>query len=106
MTDGPFDAAHARRVQWICRIVLALAVLNFLAYGWVTSAWGGDAWHGKIIGDSCYLNAKGRLTPVDCSVFRAIDWHGRSLFVSHPVAMVAALVAHSYAKALRALDGG
>jgi hypothetical protein len=90
-------------------IVFGLCMLNFMAFAVGAFALGGDAVNGKIVGGHFYLAENGRLTEVSEAVYTYSLWHVRSLFVTHPLAMLTAFLAkleqRARKSARRASDG-
>jgi hypothetical protein len=76
---------HYRCLQFF----VGLGVLNFLAFFIGAFVLGGDAGNGKIVGGHFYLAEHGKLTDVSETVYTYSLWHVRSVFVTHPLAMLA-----------------
>lgn len=74
-----------RCLQFVC----GLGVLNFVAMAVGAFMLGGDAVNGKIAGGHFYLAEHGKLTEVSEAVYTYSLWHVRSVFVTHPLAMLA-----------------
>ncbi len=80
-------------------VICALGCLNFIVFFIVAIAIGGDAVNGKIVGGHFYLANHGKLTEVSENVFNYSLWHVRSLFVTHPLAMLTGYLAKTEQKA-------
>jgi hypothetical protein len=74
-----------RCLQFVC----GLGVLNFLAMAIGAFMLGGDAVNGKIAGGHFFLGEHGKFTGVSEAVYTYSLWHARSVFVTHPLAMLA-----------------
>lgn len=89
--------------------VCGLGILNFVAFVIVAVAIGGDAVNGKAVGGHYYLASHGKLTEVSEAVYTYSLWHVRSVFVTHPLAMLTGYLANLEKKARKAegrsLDG-
>jgi hypothetical protein len=69
----------------------------------VAVAIGGDAYNGKIVGgDHFYVAEHGKFTEVSEAVYTYSLWHVRSLFVTHPLAMLTGYLAKMEQQARRA----
>jgi hypothetical protein len=88
----------------ICLGLFLLAVVNFIAFNAVAMMIGGDALNGKIEGGHFFLSDHGRLTEVSRSVFADSRWHAASIFLTHPVGILAALL--SWLFGIRAIEAG
>jgi hypothetical protein len=74
----------------LCKWIVALALLNFLVF-WVAAVYlGGDAVNGKADHGRFFLMSHGRYTEVSADLFTYSKWHAYSLWVTHPLAFVAA----------------
>ena len=69
--------------------VAAVAIVNFIAFVIIAILIGGDAVNGRIDSGHYFVANHGRLTEVSASVFTYSRWHARSLFVTHPLGMIA-----------------
>ncbi|MDA9507919.1 hypothetical protein XI09_25430 [Bradyrhizobium sp. CCBAU 11386] len=74
-------------------IVCGLCLLNFVAFVTGAFAIGGDAVNGKIVAGHFYLANHGKLTEVGEAMYAYSLWHARSLFVTHPLAMLTGYLA-------------
>ena len=74
----------------ICGILFGVAVINFVAFFIIAILLGGDAINGMIKDGHYYLASHGRYTEVTEGVFNYSRHHAYSVFVTHPVGMVAA----------------
>jgi hypothetical protein len=80
-------------------VICVLGVFNFIVFSIVAIVIGGDAVNGKIVGGHFYLANHGKLTEVSEAVFTYSLWHVRSLFVTHPLAMLTGYLAKTEQKA-------
>ena len=80
---------------WFFAIVWIVAIGNFLGFAAVSRWLGGDALNGRIEDGRYFLNQNGRLMEVSQSVFEYSRWHARSLFVTHPLAIVTGIIAYA-----------
>ena len=71
------------------QFVVGLGVLNFLTFVIGAFMLGGDAVNGRMIGEHFYLAEHGKFTEVSEAVYTYSLWHVRSVFVTHPLAMLA-----------------
>jgi hypothetical protein len=67
-------------------------MLNFAIFFVVAQFIGGDAVNGFARDGHYYLNNKGHFTEVSRSVFMYSKWHVYSLFITHPLGIVSALL--------------
>jgi hypothetical protein len=76
--------------------LLALCSLNFMTFMIGIQVLGGDALNGYAKNGHFYLKNHAQITEVSESVYNYSLWHGRSIFLTHPLAMLAAgiLIAH------------
>jgi hypothetical protein len=82
--------------------VCGLGILNFLAFVIVAFAIGGDAVNGKMVGGHFYLANHGKLTEVSEAVYTYSLWHVRSVFVTHPLAILTGYLAKMEQQARKA----
>ena len=74
----------------LCKWAVGIALLNFLAF-WVAAVYlGGDAVNGKAENGRFFLMSHGRYTEVSADLFTYSKWHAYSLWLTHPLAFVAA----------------
>jgi hypothetical protein len=66
-----------------------VGIVNFVTFVAVAISLGGDALNGYASDGRCFLGEHGRYTEVSASVFQYSKWHARSLFLTHPAAMLA-----------------
>ncbi len=76
----------------ICTTVFFLCLANFFAFVLVAVRIGGDALNGKVEDGHYYLANHGKYTEVSASTFQYSRTHALSIFVTHPLAFIAALV--------------
>jgi hypothetical protein len=82
-----------RAMRLAAFLVAALALLNFFAFLAHEELAGGSPHH--VDNGRYYLWAKthhGAITEVSRSTYQWLQWHQRSLFVTHPLAIFAAIV--------------
>ena len=76
----------------LCIGMFVLAIVNFAAF-WVMAVYlGGDAVNGGIRDGHYYLMSHGRSTEVSAAVFNYSKWHAYSVWVTHPLGLLAAFV--------------
>ena len=77
-------------LRTLCIWVVAIALLNFFVF-WVAAVYlGGDALNGKTDHGRFFLMSHGPYTEVSADLFTYSKWHASSLWVTHPLAFVAA----------------
>ncbi|WP_428484515.1 hypothetical protein [Rhodopila sp.] len=79
----------SRSMMRLLKTVVAVAIVNFIAFVIIAILIGGDAWNGKMENGRYFVANHGRLTEVSASVFTYSLWHVRCLFVTHLFGMVA-----------------
>jgi hypothetical protein len=72
------------------RFIFYLGIANFAVFFILALYLGGDAINGSVIDGRYFLSSHGRLTEVTQGVFTYSQGHTRSLFVTHPLAMLSA----------------
>lgn len=70
-----------------------MGILNFLVFVVIAIAIGGDAVNGRIVDGHFYVANHGRLTEVSQAVYTYSLWHVRSIFVTHPLAILTGYLA-------------
>lgn len=83
----------------VFQAVFILGMLNFVLFFLVSSYLGGDAANGRVEAGRYFVGSHGRLTEVTADAFLFSLWHARSLFVTHPLAILAAALAFRARKA-------
>jgi hypothetical protein len=83
-------ATETSLAKAICGILLGVAILNFAAFFIMAICLGGDAINGMVKDGHYYLAEHGRYTEVTEAVFNYSRHHAYSVFVTHPIGMVAA----------------
>jgi hypothetical protein len=73
----------------LCLALFVIGIANFLAFFVMAVYLGGDAVNGKVTADHFYLMSHGRYTEVSESIYRYSLWHARSVWVTHPLALIA-----------------
>jgi len=76
----------------LCGLVIAIGILNFLAFGITATGLGGDAVNGRSENGHYYLSSHGKKTEVSEAVFNYSRIHVYSVWITHPLAMVAGLI--------------
>ncbi len=77
--------------NWLYTLLIVLGILNFIVFVTVASKYG-EAALGYVRDEHFYLGRKGgRYLEVSEAVFRACQIHAASLFVTHPLAIIAAI---------------
>lgn len=71
-----------------------LGAANFVAFAIGSAYLGGDAAAGKQEGDRYYLGNHGKYTEVSPETYAYSRWHARSIWITHPVAMLCMLLAY------------
>jgi hypothetical protein len=95
---GPMSDFRYRCLLAVC----GLGILNFLAFVAGAFVLGGDAANGKIAGGHFYLAEHGKLTEVSEAVYTYSLWHVRSVFLTHPLAILAGYLAKMEQQARKA----
>lgn len=78
----------------VLKTIAILGVVNFVSFFVIAVAIGGDAMNGRTIDGHFYLANHGRLTEVSEAVYTYSLWHVRSVFVTHPLAMLTGYLAN------------
>ena len=73
-----------------CGVIVGLGLVNFLAFFVAAVYLGGDAVNGKMEAGHFFLMSHGRLTEVNEDVFAYSKWHAYSVWITHPLALIAA----------------
>jgi len=79
-------------MQKILRVIALVAMVNFFAFWYGALIIGGDAINGKEDGGKFFVGDHGKYTEVTEGVYRYSRFHALSLFVTHPLGMVAGLI--------------
>jgi ABC-type maltose transport system permease subunit len=90
------------------RSLMAICVvccLNFVVFFAVAVKIGGDAINGKIVDGHFYLANHEKLTEVSEAVFTYSLWHVRSLFITHPLAILTGYLMKMEQRERRRLTG-
>ncbi len=77
------------------KVVIALLVLcvgNFAVFAAVSISLGGSAANGRVENGRYFLSEHARETEVSKRVWEYSLWHSRSLFLTHPLALVILLI--------------
>ena len=79
-------------VRNFLQLVVVFAVLNFLAFFIVALYLGGSAGNGHILDGQYFLGDHGRYVGVSKAVYDYSQAHGYSLFLTHPLGVLAAVL--------------
>jgi hypothetical protein len=79
-------------MQNILRAILLIAMLNFFAFWYGALILGGDAFNGKEDGGRFFIGEHGKYTEVTEGGYKISRFHVLSLWVTHPLGMVAGLI--------------
>ena len=79
----------------LCGLVIAIGILNFLAFAITATSLGGDAINGRSENGHYYLSSHGKSTEVSEAVYNYSRMHDYSVWITHPLAMVAGLILSS-----------
>lgn len=71
------------------KVLVLVALLNFAAFFISCMVLGGDALNGHITAGHYFLASHGKLTETSEAVFRYSRLHAISVFITHPLAMIA-----------------
>jgi hypothetical protein len=85
------DAADRRR--WFLQGVFVVCMLNFAAFLLVAMSIGGDAVNGRQSAGHYFVASHGKLTEVSRAVWMYSRAHSYSLFVTHPIGILAVVLA-------------
>lgn len=85
---------HWRTSYRVCYAIFLAGWLNFLFFWIAAVTLGGDAVNGKVEGGHYYLDSHGHLTEVSRGVFMYSRIHTYSIFITHPLAILAAVVGY------------
>jgi hypothetical protein len=84
--------ANKQKIQDVCRIILVVAIINFAVFFVIAILLGGDAINGNETAGHYYLANHGTLTEVSYPIFIYSKIHTTSLFITHPLAMIAGII--------------
>jgi len=73
----------------ICHILCTIAIVNFLTFFLIAISIGGDAVNGKVEDGKYYVVNHGKYTEVSKAVFTYSRFHVYSIWVTHPVGVLA-----------------
>ncbi len=82
----------AARTEIFATIMVLLGVLNFMAFMAFCMSIGGSAGNDGIHDGRYFVNEHGRETEVSALAFELNQIHGRSIWITHPMAMVGMLI--------------
>jgi len=80
------------KLETLGKYLMAIAFLNFAIFWIVAVSIGGDAVNGKIEGNQYYVASHGRYTEVSSGVWKYSEIHAKSIWVTHPIGFVGALI--------------
>ena len=89
---------HWKTSYRICAAIFFAGWLNFMVFWFAGVALGGDALSGKVQGSHYFLSSHGRLTEVSQSIFTYSRIHTYSIFITHPIAMLAGFIGYKIKK--------
>lgn len=72
--------------------ILVLCVANFAVFAALSISTGGSAANGRVENGRYFVSDHGRETEVSKQFWEYSLWHSRSLFLTHPLAMVLLLI--------------
>ena len=89
--------AKNEKLHDICRIIFKIAIINFVVFAIIYlilggSAINGDAFNGSGIGGHYFVGMNGRSTEVSYPIYIYSKIHTISVFITHPLAMIAGIV--------------
>ena len=87
--DEQTRAKENRTPLRVLAVVFALCVLNFLAFVTGAAVIGGDAANGKVESGHYFVGSHGKFREVTPAVFEYSQWHTRSVWLTHPLAILA-----------------
>ena len=70
------------------------AILNFAAFWIIAVSIGGDALSGKEESGRYYVSNRGKLTEVSRTIFMYSFYHTCSIFITHPLGIIAIILAN------------
>ena len=73
----------------LCGLVIAIGILNFLAFAITATSLGGDAINGRPENGHYYLSSHGKTKEVSEAVYNYSRIHVYSVWITHPLAMAA-----------------
>src|SRR5689334_6962887 len=79
----------------LCGFVIAIGILNFLAFAITAVRLGGDAINGRSENGHYYFSSHGKTTEVSEAVYNYSRIHVYSVWITHPLAMFAGLILSS-----------
>jgi hypothetical protein len=81
-----------RKLHQVCRIIYKAGIINFIFFFVIALIIGGDAISGHQETGHYYLANHGKLTEVSYFIFMYSKIHTVSLFISHPLALIAGVI--------------
>ena len=86
------DCSSYTRMRTFAYILMAVGILNFIAFFIIALSLGGDAVNGKEEAGRYYLANHGRYTEVSRSVFMYSKVHTCSVWVTHPLVLIGGFI--------------
>jgi uncharacterized membrane protein len=86
------DNINRQKLHTICKVTGIVGIINFVIFVVVAIIIGGDALNGHEAAGHYYLANHGKLTEVSNLVFVYRKIHATSLFITHPLAMIAGII--------------
>jgi hypothetical protein len=81
--------------------ILIVCILNFITFIIGSGIIGGDAVNGHQLDGSYFVSSHGIDTEVTETVWKYSYWHVKSLFVTHPLAIISFIILASKSEAKR-----
>ena len=91
-------AERSPGIRRLCEVVVAIALGNFLVFFAVAVVIGGDAVNGHAEAGRFFLASHGKLTETTQAVFTYSRLHVYSLWITHPLGMLAGLFCRKWRK--------
>jgi hypothetical protein len=92
MKSQPADGTDRKSLHALCMIIGIVGLINFVIFVVIALVIGGDAISGHETAGHYYLANHGKLTEVSRMVFVYSKIHSTSLFITHPLALIAGIV--------------
>jgi hypothetical protein len=92
MQASPVSGASVSKLG---RALVLLGIANFTTFWFATMAMGGSALNGKVEDGHYFLGEHGKYTEVTSRQFQFSAWHTRSIFLTHGLGALGALLLYS-----------
>lgn len=86
----------------LCAFIIAVGILNFVAYGVAATCLGGDAINGRAENGHYFLSSHGKQTEVSEVVFNYSRIHTYAVWITHPLAILSGWILSSLDRKTRA----